>query len=190
MRKLRIPLCVLGLAALVGAPARATHDAPSSAKTVKTDLVRAYAECTTPNDVHDLVTVFAFACSPATPLSAYTFGPQGQGKAQVQLASDGIKFRFAVRDVRTAADAAADGVVFKGRVRIRFTDHGCSAAPSCTVETFFSIDVPCAGGTCSASVVYPDVLFVSGLSGAAEVPQIDVLDDAGNRFATQGILLH
>jgi hypothetical protein len=38
--------------------------------------------------------------------------------------------------------------------------------------------------------VYPDVLFVSGLSGAAEVTQIDLLDDAGNRFATQGILLH
>lgn len=183
-------LGVLGVTALVTLPAAAAPNTPRKAKSIKTDLVRAYAECSAPNDTHDLVTVFAAACAPAVPLSPYAFGPQGQGTAQVQLVGNGIRYRFDVKDVRTAADAPADGVVFTGRVHLRLTDAGCSGSPACTVETFVGIDVPCTAGSCRANVRYPDVLFVAGLGGAVEVTRIDLLDDAGNRFATQGIRLH
>lgn len=183
-------LCGVALTVLVAAPAQADPNRPRKAHLIKTDLVRAYAECTTPNDTHDRVTVFAFACSPAVPLSPYNFGPQGGAKAQVQLAKDGIRYRFDVKDVRTAADAPADGALFRGRVHLRFTDQGCTGQPACTVETFVTIDLPCTAGRCRANTFYPDVLFVAGLNGAAEVTRIDVLDDAGNRFATQGIRLN
>jgi hypothetical protein len=180
------------LSILVVPAAEATHNTPARGKTIKTDLVRAYAECTAPNDVHDKVTVWGSACSPAAPLSSYSFGPRGHGQVQIKLlpARSGIKYRFDLRDVRTAANAAAGGVVFKGRINMRLTDDGCSAAPSCTLETFKTIDVPCTGGRCVGTVLFPDILFVRGLGGAVEVTRIDVLDDAGNRFATQGILLN
>lgn len=190
MAGLRTPLCALALTGLMVAPVAADHDTPRAAKSIKADLVRAYAECAAPNDVHDQVTVFASACSPAAPLSSYRFGPQGQGMAQVRLVPGGIKYRFTVKDVRTAADAPADGVVFRGRLHLRMTDHGCSGAPSCTVETFLTADLPCNAGSCAASLFHADELFVAGLGGAVEVTRIDVLDDAGNRFATQGLLLH
>lgn len=86
---MRHPMTVLAaifLAATV-VPAAADHDVPLDASLVKVDLVRAYAPCTAPNDVHDQIVVFANACSPAAPLSPYRFGPAGRGRVQVQRRS-------------------------------------------------------------------------------------------------------
>ena len=179
---------VVALFVLAALPAAADHDAPSKARGIDVDLVRAHAACTAPNDIHDRVAVFPSACSPAAPFSSYAFGPAGRGRAQVRRVANGIKLRFDVRDVRTAADAPVDGVEFAGRVYVRLTDDGCSAAPSCTLETFFQVSAPCKAGRCQVNLLYPSVLLAVGLGGAAEITQIDVLDDTGNRFATAGFL--
>ena len=118
----------------------------------------------------------------------YAFGPAGRGRAQVRRVANGIKLRFDVRDVRTAADAPVDGVEFAGRVYVRLTDDGCSAAPSCTLETFFRSASRARRGAAKSTCSIPLVLLPVGLGGAAEITQIDVLDDTGNRFATAGFL--
>lgn len=184
-------LSALVLLGLAQAPiAGASHDAPFKAVSVTTDLVRAHTPCSAPNAVHDRVVVLQNACAPGTPLSAYGYGPAGQGKAQIRLVGTGVKMRFELKDVRTSTNLPADGVVFAGRLSIRLTDDGCSSASSCTVETTLGIQIPCAAGRCVAKTVYSDLFLPVGLGGAAEITQIDVLDDAGDRFATQGILLH
>ena len=120
---------VVALVVLAALPAAADHDAPSKAGGIDVDLVRAHSACTAPNDIHDRVAVFSSACSPAAPFSTYAFGPAGKGRAQVRRVANGIKLRFDVQDVRTAAgDAPVAGVEFAGRVYVRLTDDGCSAA--------------------------------------------------------------
>lgn len=188
MRHLAPVLAAICLAATV-APAVADHDVPLDATLVKVDLVRAYAPCTAPNDVHDQIVVFAGACSPAAPLSPYRFGPGGRGRVQVQRVGSGIKFRVQLKDVRAIDDQPANGVDFTARIQLRITDDGCSAAPSCTFETFLGVGVPCAAGRCAGTVTYPSLFLPAGLEGGAEITLVDVLDDADNRFATAGIRL-
>lgn len=188
----RRSVLLLTLAALTvhAVVANASHDVPRKAAAIRVGLVRAHDACTVPNAVHDEVVIFGSACAPAVPLSAYAFGSRGQGKAQVQRVADGIALRFALTDVRTAGDSPVDGVTFAGRVLLRLTDDGCSSAASCTVELFIQIDVPCVNGRCYHSQTYPNAFLPVGLNGSAEVLQVDVLDDAGNRFATNGLLLN
>ena len=170
--------------------ANASHDVPRRAAGIKLGLVRAHQACTVPNAVHDQVVVFNAACAPAAPLSTYSFGPQGQGKALVQTVAGGVELRFALTNVHTAADAPADGVMFAGRVFLRLTDDGCSSAAACTVETSISVDIPCVRGRCFTNSIFPNLILPVGLNGSAEVLGVDVLDDFGDRFATQGLLLN
>lgn len=186
MRMVRVALGAM-LCSLIVSPAAADHDLPAKAKSVKVDLVRAHEACSVPNDTHDHVLVIA-ACSPATAPSSYGFGPAGTGTVQVQRAKNGIKFRFDVKDVRTGAAVPVNGVDFSGRVSMRITDDGCSGA-SCTFETFISVTLPCSGGRCVAKILYPGVFLPLGADAALEITGIDVRDDGGARFATQGILL-
>lgn len=188
-RRLTIP--ALAVVATMTWPlvAIASHDVPRKATSMKVDLVRANAACTTPNAVHDQVVVFASACAPAVPLSGYTFGPDGRGKASLRMNSNGIDMRFALTDVLTDGNLPADGVTFHGRADLRLTDHGCSGHLSCTVETSVSIDVPCVQGRCFGMQTYPYIFLPVGLEGSAEVLRIDVIDDTGDRFATHGLLL-
>ena len=74
MRNVTGVLAVAVIAALTTAsPGAADFDRPTKAVSAKVHLVRAFAPCTTPNDVHNGIAVLP-ACSPATPLSTYTFG--------------------------------------------------------------------------------------------------------------------
>lgn len=186
---LRDTMALAATVVLLASAAHADHDLPAQAAKAKVDLVRAYAPCTAPNDVHDQIVVFAQACSPAAPLSPYRFGAGGKGKAQIQRVNTGIKLRFDLRDVRAIDDQPANGVEFSGRLGMRVTDHGCSTAPSCTIETWLQIGVSCSGGRCIGSTLFPVLFLPVGLDGAVEITQVDVLDDAGNRFATAGILM-
>ena len=90
------------------------------------------------------------ACVPAVPLSPYQLGPKGQGRARVQVKTEGIQMRFSLVDVRTPGDNPADGVTFTGRISIRQTSHGRPES-TCTFQTAVSIDVPCSNGTCFAT---------------------------------------
>jgi len=183
-------LLILAVATVHPLAVYASHDVPRKSAGIRVGLVRAYEDCTEPNAVHDQVVVLNSACAPAVAFSPYRFGPQGQATAQVQTVSGGIKMRFALPDVRTVGDTPVSNMTFRGRVSLRVTDHGCSSAPSCTIETFIGIDIPCVRGRCVASHMYPDLFLPTGLEGSAEVLGVDVLDAAGNRFATHGLLLN
>jgi hypothetical protein len=186
----RVLLLILAMGAAYPMVVNASHDVPHKSAGIRVGLVRAHDPCAVPNAVHDQVVVFSSACAPAVPFSAYTFGPRGQGKVQVRRVGDGIQMRFVLTDVLTVGDDPADNVTFSGRAALRLTDHGCSSAPSCTVETGLSMDIPCVNGRCFASQVYPDLFLPVGLEASAEVLQVDVLDGSDNRFATQGFLLN
>jgi hypothetical protein len=181
------------LAVVVGAvvfspSANASHDRPLRSSGIRVGLVRAYAPCEVPNAVHDQVLVIGNACAPATALSPFKFGPKGQARAQIKTLPDGLQMKFKLVDVRDASDALVD-LTFHGRITIRITDHGCSAATSCTFESAVQIDVPCDNGRCVGSQVYPAAFLPVGLEGSAEVVQVDVTDPNGDRFATTGVLL-
>ena len=189
---MRNPTAVFVIAAMVQlatvSTVHADVDLPKKTTGAKVSLVRAYAPCVTPNDTHTTGAVIA-ACSPATALSSYTFGPAGKGSAQVQAAGFSMKLRFDVRDVRTAGDVPVAGVDFSGRAHVRFTDDGCSGNP-CTVETFFAVTLACEDGRCSVKSTYPEVLLPFRAPVSAEITGIDVYDDMGNRFAIMGIAMH
>ena len=122
MRNVTAVLAVAVIAALTTAsPAAADFDRPTKATSAKVHLVRAFAPCTTPNDVHNGIAALP-ACSPPTPLSTYTFGPAGKGSVQVTRKGFTYKLRFEVKDVRTGADQPVDNVTFNGRVE--FSSHG------------------------------------------------------------------
>ena len=140
-----------------------------------------------PNDTHTSTAILP-ACSPATPLSPYAFGPAGRGSAQAERAGFLVKMRFDLRDVRTGLDQPADGVEFTGRVRFRITDEGCSGE-TCTFETFLTVLLPCAGGRCAAKRVSPEAFIPYLTPASAEITGIDVHDALANHFATMGFML-
>ena len=180
-------LLTLILAAAFVSPrvAHADHDAPSKVSSMKVGLVRAYEPCTVPNTEH----AHGYdACAPAVPLSPYQFGPQGQGRARVQVKTEGIQMRFSLTDIRTPGDNPADGVTFTGRIAIRQTSHDCPE-PTCTFQTAVSIDVPCSNGHCAASQIYPLTFLPIGDPDESAEVQVEVLDSNGNLFATDGILM-
>jgi hypothetical protein len=166
----------------------ADHDVVEKSSGIKVGLVRAYEPCTAPNTTHDQVVVYGSACGPAVPLSEYRFGPTGRGTAQAKTVSDGLKMKFSLTDVHNLGDAPVNNVTFTGRFTLRFTDHGCSAVDSCTVESFLSLQLPCSNGHCKAGQLYGNAFLPVGLEASVEIVGVDVFDPNGDRFATAGLL--
>jgi len=173
---------------------------PAKAKKLRVDLVRAYAECLTPNTQHNPPLTIT-ACSPAVATSLLKLGPKGGGFVQVTVGKGpDIKLKLKVKDVRDAATDALYGSTVYVAAGIRLTSNDCMAPGDCT-----QIDLPpgtpnivpitCIAGVCKGSATlnltfpFTPPLISSGKSGNAHVTEIQVQDSLGTPFLVPGVYI-
>ncbi len=127
----RLAFC---LAIGVATSARALHDEPKRAKTIKTPLVTAYRPCTAPN-THTIGVPSFEACVPALrvdDLCGFTDEVylSGQGKAAGQAKPNGD---FQVTVVARGLNPGCEGRTMCATVKVRATTHRCSEG-ACTTK--------------------------------------------------------
>jgi hypothetical protein len=132
--------------ALTCGVALATHDVPAKAKSISSELVRAYDDCTAP----DTGTI-AFpvpACNTVTPLDGIcSFGAKGAGKFKAQSTGKGdVKFSWSIGGL----DPGCEGHTLCPAMSIRTTIDDCPSGDCTTIDL---PDFPFAGASPGCGVV-------------------------------------
>jgi hypothetical protein len=201
---------------LVGAAAvHADPNMPRSATKYSTDLVRAYNQCSGPNSNTTIRNSTIEACGPVQPMSDYTFGPAGYGRAEVLLAGPQqggfLVFHVTLRDVRDAAGNKVDKAAFYLAYDYRVSTDLCQSEMDCTVVDLpngypsvpsasdasassscnnSGLSIPCKKGQCSVSfgdTFQTGAILMAPVRANIEITDLKVLDPDCNVFAVPGI---
>jgi len=183
---------VAGAMVSVAVTAHAEPNMPRRAKTLRVELVRAYADCKEmDNGIRD--TDWA-ACTTDKPLSAFDFGTRGHASARASMAStgDSFKLRLDLEDVRDSTGKPVDdSVSFTLRFLYRITTNHCDQPHVCTTTAFDNRDTvaQCKHGSCHGHArVSLGVMGDQAFPSSVEIKAMTVLDPTNNVFATQGTI--
>ena len=135
LQSLTVMCLLVGLCAPAVAHAQCAFDEPSKAKSLKSDMVRAYSSCPGVTFPTSNTTTMAGVpgCAPPVPLSSYEFGPKGWCKIAIttnfespcafasQAECTNPRFSLKCNDLRTSEDAPADAPGWELAVVFRAT---------------------------------------------------------------------
>jgi len=173
------------------ATARADPNMPRRARTLRVELVRAYAACMQPNE--ELIDSSAIsACGPVKPLSSFAFGRNGHGTVEIQVGGtmgNFVRLQVSLQDVRDAAGKPVGKGSFTLHYGFQITTDFCPSGECTTTQiTKAYPSATCTNGRCvGVGLVDLGGFLTPGFDASIEVDQVQVFDPNGTLFAVQGI---